>query len=355
MHGYKKKLLDRYPEKKEELKPEGVPSSPAVLSAPPQKPARSSAAVKTKEPETAHEPFRVEGLRQALKHELDKDETRFIQEKKDGRQEQLKRLALSGGTGFVCALIGLWTGVSWMNATLRPNWDHEIAELQKQASLKLDRFLTSREVETLIQDKAREHGVRTAEAEVKTLVASAVNPAAAKIEAGAQRLNAEGDAVLLKLRGLSDFMLLELRAKNDDRKAFESLLALSRDRSHEYREIASQAVSQVFILVTSLNVQDPSLGNREAAPAAYLSLEQFKAAYGEAVPLNRPRLLSELWASQQFTEAQKTAFLIDVIRNDTSLRALAWACRLLDEKAKIYKPFTAYEKYLEWGAQNSLH
>ncbi len=352
MHGYKKKLLDRYPEKSEKPQQESAPVSQLT----PPKPERSSARSKTVSQEKAEPPKSVEDLRQAFVSELKKDEARFVQEKKDEKQEFIKKTAGFALVGLFSAGIGLWAGVSWMNAQLRPNWEHEISELQKQASLKLDRFLTSREVETLIQDKAREHGTAAAEKEVKNLVASAVNPAAAKIEAGAQRLNAEGDAVLAKLRGLSDFMLLELRAKNDDRKAFESLLAVSRDRSHEYREIASQAVSQIFILVTSLNVQDPTLGgSQETPPAAYLSLDQFKAAYAEAVSLNRPRLLSEFWTSKQFTEAQKEAFLIDVIRNDTSLRALAWACRLLDEKAKIYKPFTAYEKYLEWGAQNSLH
>jgi|GEM_PF-4875536 len=350
MHGYKKKLLDRYPGKKEDALPVPVPPPAAEDLKPKAKPNRP-------ESETLKSSPNVDSLKQAFDREQAKDETRFRQEAALSREERVKKIAFTAGIPFLAALLGLWAGVAWMDSRLRPNWEHELAELQKQASLKLDRFLSSREIQTLLEDKAKSHGQKTADEEIKKLMNSVVAPAAERIDAGGKKLEAQGAAVLAELKGLSDFMLLELKAKNDDRKAFEELLAVSRDRNHSYRELAAQAVSQVFIQVTSLNIQDPSLGPEKAGQepsSSYVSFDQFKAGYRDAVSLNRPKLLSEMNASRQFNDAQKTAFLLEVIRGDTSLRAMAWACRLLDEKAKIYKPFTAYEKYLEWGAQKSI-
>lgn len=350
MHGYKKKLLDRYPGKNESIPP---------VSAPPSAPEKLKPEARNPGPlaEPPKSPASVESLKTAFDAEQTRDEARFRLESALSREERVKKIALAAGIPLLAALIGLWAGVSWMDARLRPNWEHELAELQKQASLKLDRFLSSREIQTLLEDKARTQGEKTADEEIKKIMNSVVAPAAERIDAGGKKLEAQGAAVLAELRSLSDFMLLELKAKNDDRKAFEELLAVSRDRNHSYRELAAQAVSQVFIQVTALNVQDPSLSSDKTGQepsSSYVSFDQFKAGYRDAVSLNRPRLLSEMNASRQFNDAQKTAFLLEVIRSDTSLRAMAWACRLLDEKAKIYKPFTAYEKYLEWGALKSI-
>lgn len=359
MHGYKKKLLDRYPGPKETIPPTAAPMPPAVSSAVPEKKAKS-AAVKLPRPEPKEnpspEPRNINELRQAFDAEQRLDEIRSSAGQVSASWTLWKNILVTAAAALVSALLGLWAGTAWMEARLRPNWEHELSELQKQASLKLDRFLSSREIQALLEDKARAAGEKTAEQEVRRLTAEAITPSAEKMDAGAKKLEAQGEAVLSRLKGLSEFMLLELRAKNDDRKAFEELLTVSRDRAHPYREIAAQAVSQIFILVTSLNVQDPSLAAREGEPSAasYVSFDQFKATYRDALSLNRPRLLSEMNASRQFNDAQKTAFLLEVIRGDSSLRAMAWACRLLDEKAKIYKPFTAYEKYLEWGARSSI-
>ncbi|HTL46559.1 MAG TPA: hypothetical protein VL688_00680 [Verrucomicrobiae bacterium] len=329
MLNYKKKLLEPSPAREDQKT--SAPAAPA-----------SAPEVNLDE--------RLAGLRKDLLRDLEAD-LQTLKEKRPSRAVPSRFLLIAGAglIALLCSLGGVWAGIAWMDARLKPDWQKEFGELERQASLKLDRFMTSREMQVLIEDKARSHAedyaVKAADEQVGKILAPLSEKASQEIE----RLGAESSRALTAVQDLEAFELLVVQAKNDDRQAFERLLAVSRDRSHKFREIAGQAVAQIFLEADS---RDRSARTADALDPvkskAYLSFQDFKTSYEGVIPLLRPKMLSMFWDSTQFSEEQKLGFLASVIRSDKSLMALVRACTLMDKKAQLHRPFTAYDKYLEW-------
>lgn len=352
MLNYKKKLLD--------VPPVGAGEKPQV-------PEKKAAAVKESvSPPAAEAPQlekRLEDFRKALLSDLDRDLAALkaaVPAPASAPAAVPVRSRFSGLwfytavalAGLAGGILGLGAGIRWMDARLKPNWQKELSEIQNQASLKLDRFFSSREIQVLLEEKSVEHARKYVEEKTGGMFQAAVAPITAEAGKETARMRASAEAALTSLQELENFDLLVTQAKNDDRLAFEKLLELSRNRGHRFREMAGNAISQIYLEATSRDNLARQQANQEGPQRSYLSLEDFTAAYENSIPLYRPALLSGFWSNAQFTDLQKLDFLMHVVRQDKSLQAMVRACVLMDEKAKIGKPFTAYDKYVDWWAEN---
>lgn len=165
------------------------------------------------------------------------------------------------------------------------------------------------------------------------------------------RINLEVKTSLDQLNEVRSFVLTVERAFRDDRKSFEELLLAARSRNHPFQSTAKKMVQEIFDEIT----QEPSVVN--AAQTADLgrgihSLDDFKQQYSTASASLHSVLLQVLAGHPGISQKEKIDFFIQVIRSDRSLRAVHRAIKLVDADAKLGKPFTAYEYYLDWWAQN---
>ncbi|MCM8776359.1 MAG: hypothetical protein NC930_08460 [Candidatus Omnitrophica bacterium] len=227
------------------------------------------------------------------------------------------------------------------------------SEVGKQIMLKLDQELQQIPLREIVEKRARDYVDSEAPKHVPQKLQASVDSFFTDMSRLIDQTKRESAQALENLNSVSSFVLLIHQAKNDDRIAFDKILETSHTRGSSYQAIAKTAISQIFSDVSraenaKVKLPDPWSGKS----LAELPYEDFKKIYQQAIPLYRPSLLWELYNHPMYTSYQKLSFLADVIRNDSSLKALYTACKLVDQVAGLNKPFTAYSSYLDWWTQN---
>ncbi len=75
------------------------------------------------------------------------------------------------------------------------------------------------------------------------------------------------------------------------------------------------------------------------AAASDTTLEQCREIYTQITPSHKPRCIQYIWNRADFPERDRIQFVIDVMRDDTSLNAVEQAGRYLTAAADLkYKP-----------------
>lgn len=340
MENYKKKLLDRYP-----------------ATTPAQK---SSGAVKKTEPEKTvrveqkkTDPQDFERLKQVLQTELEKDFRRMQKENAGASKHPVRPWILFFLALSVIAAAAGWGTVYWLQMEVRPDVDAEMVQLQTHAQEKIDAVFAGDEIQNVIQQEVRDYSREKVEAYVETQANEMLNPWYGQITEMIGNLQSESEKALSNLEAITEVMILEAKAKNDDREAFEKLMGISRDRNHAYKTVASDAVKQIFAQFSTL--ERPVIDIKNPAndiDMNGLSFSGFRDLYSHSIPLYRPWLLTEMWLHEGFSKYERLDFLASVVRQDDSLSALERALRLMDFENGLAKPFTAYDFYLTWWADN---
>lgn len=142
------------------------------------------------------------------------------------------------------------------------------------------------------------------------------------------------------------FYLLVQRASNDDRKAFDELLAVCNSAGHPFQNTAQQAV---LTIVRSARLE-PTI-NLDAQ-VQNLSYAEFLRSYRNSHRSSRVPLLVSLWRSKKLSMKEKLDFLTTVIKDDDSLHAVEKACELMNEVAKLNKNIAGAHFYLSWWDKN---
>jgi len=160
----------------------------------------------------------------------------------------------------------------------------------------------------------------------------------------------KADKLLSQIQSVSDFSFLLLQAKNDSRKAFETLFHISESEGDSFQSIANQAVEKVILDIDSiLNVRlDPTLPWANGIDPQQLSFGRLVGNYNDSNPIYKPPLISFIWKKEGITKYQKLDFLAYVIKTATSLRALERACRIMNTVAKLNLSIVATNEYLSW-------
>lgn len=343
MLGYKQKLLD-IPQKAAPEVPDGGKKA--------AKPARP-------EPPISHAGLTDENLsalRESLRKELEKD-LEELRSRPGGPESKDRYRGSVFGIwilGALLILLGVSAGAGfwWTHYRRVPELLAEIHSIQNQLPLQLKEFFERPGFQAHLEERAGEYTAQNLQAFWTAKVDETLLPYVKEVQSLTSRVRYESETSIKNLNSVSAFMLLESRAQNDDRVAFEELLKISRDRNDPFRDLAKQASIRIFTELSSAETGKMMPDYPLKDKLKGLTLHEFKKVYRESIPLYRAFILEDFWANALYTKPEKLGFLAEVIGRDTSLRALQKACQLMDREAMLYKPFTAYEVYLNWWVAN---
>lgn len=347
MLNYKKKLLNRYPD-------------PGAASAQPQQKAEGKPEA-GKDKETSPPPS-IENKEVTEKKAADRRKIRRVaadrSTKRISQTFQIPEYGKLKGAVWFLAVMLVVTMVAdiwafwWTNFRKMPDVEKQMSLIQDRLTEELQGYLQKPELRSLVEEKTKLYTEKNLNKFMAEKVDETIVPIRRELEATRDRLQGETASALQDLNRLSSFMMLVTKAKNDDRMAFDELRVISKDRNHVFRDIARQAGSQIFSEVTSAGAPEQVVHYPFKDKSLKLSYGEFQQAYAGALPLYRPVILRDFWGNPKYTEYEKLDFMMKVIETDSSLRALQTACKLVDQKAMLLKPFIAYEAYTDWWKEN---
>jgi hypothetical protein len=218
--------------------------------------------------------------------------------------------------------------------------------------------------EQIRKDASAVNGLRSAVESHRDEIALAVNDAKkagadlAKVEqitkkaneklAAIQQLVSEGEQSLNRLNLIIEFSMLLAKATNDDRYAFDVLVEIAKSEG-TFKQIANRAVIEIANNISRPVRNDPKFPwyvyNIDPEKA---SIQEWRSIYNHVHELYRPVFLSQFWQQMRFQKRDRLEFLYQIIRSDSSLRAVHRACMLMNEEANINKNILAKELYMQW-------
>jgi hypothetical protein len=167
----------------------------------------------------------------------------------------------------------------------------------------------------------------------------------------ATKLLVRAETSVKELRTMADFNLLVLKATNDDREAFDRLRKIGPSERPLY-QLAHQTVQEIaYDIKLSWNIiSEPSL--QYAFDWSKTDYDFLLKMYHTVPPLYRSGFVSKLWSQQHFSKQKRLDFLYQVIKTDTSIKALNRACMFMNQEAQINRNILAADEYLRWYEAN---
>ena len=166
--------------------------------------------------------------------------------------------------------------------------------------------------------------------------------------AAIQQAVSDGEQSLNRLNLIVEFSMLLARATNDDRYAFDVLVEIAQSEG-AFKQIANRAVIEIANDINRPVRNEPKFPwyvyNIDPEKA---SIDEWRSIYNHVPELYRPVFLSQFWQQTRFPKRDRHEFLYQIIRSDSSLRALHRACMLMNQEANINKNILAKELYLQW-------
>ena len=160
---------------------------------------------------------------------------------------------------------------------------------------------------------------------------------------------------LAQLSEITDVGALVTKASNDDRQAFNKLVDFVQKKDPRFREIALRAVENIIQDVDPLVLLrlDPQFQwDKAGVDPSKADFAKYREVYQTSPRSYRLSILGTLWAQERFPKRQRLEFLAEVIRTDSSLRALHRACVLMNNEAHIDKNILGVGEYLQWWEAN---
>lgn len=300
---------------------------------------------------------RVSGEISDLKKSLEKESTSRKKSFKDLAASLKPRpMAFYIGVGVLALLIagaGLGVGVQWMRAKMVPSWEKEMAHMQNMSSMKLDRYLTSDQMQQLIDQTARSRTQEQIDGTFKRSIEVFVDVITGKVNTLVAEMESKSNLAMQRLDEITNFSSTTAAAINGDRQAFDQLAKIGEDASHPFHNAAIQAIENVFVTISALNAH-AGAGDLEREKATYKRMSHFEKAFETTPEAYRPDMLLDLWASEKIAQEQKIDFLMNIVANDNSLLMVARATELVDQVAGLYMPFTQYHSYIHWWNQKKF-
>lgn len=151
-----------------------------------------------------------------------------------------------------------------------------------------------------------------------------------------------------------DFQSTVIAADNNSRSAWDQLRVWGNDSDFPYHAEAAAAWKRI--------VQEHSppfhasgfrIPWREGIDPASLSLDQLSETYRESLVELRPALLEYIWQRGDIPQDARMAFMIGVIEQDESLRAVEYAGRYFLQGASLDGSPMDVDMMLQWWTENS--
>lgn len=212
------------------------------------------------------------------------------------------------------------------------------AERLSQLALKLNDV--QKGLETLSNDQS----AMKAKAEQINIYASEARQKAAELESLVEKA---ADAQR-KLGQATEFTMLLARASNDDRTAFDKLMAMAFDERNPEAELAKSAIIKIATDITNVLHFDSDTTKQGLAPKT-ASIAEFKVFIQDA---KRPdfavAVVNKLMEQDRFRKRDRLQVLVDTISDTKSVAVLSAACQALNAEAKIDKNIIGWPQYIQW-------
>lgn len=231
---------------------------------------------------------------------------------------------------------------------------------QKQVSDRVDIALQEEGVRKIVKDKAAERIDAVADLLISNRVNKSVTPLVADIQGrvdslGQDLLSAKQDlemlnvksmekiitldntleqaeAALNELRQVSSFSMTVLSAMNDDRKALDELRGFSNDSSYILSKEAWAAWIRIYTdTIQSLIWSPAAIEWNEGVKPETMDLMSLRKQYSVMPSQWKVSMLNYIWGREDIPKQDKLQFLIDVMQNDESLRAVLFAAKCFAE------------------------
>lgn len=233
----------------------------------------------------------------------------------------------------------------------------QVTELGAKVEKKVDEEFKAENINKLVSNKAQERIDKIADPLINDKITKQIIP---KIEESIEKVEGvevEIEAARRTLRNMqvtADYLDVVNSAKNDDRQAFDQLKSWASDSKFIKHQDAIRAFwSIVDTFETPIIIT--FTGQWEIEPSK-LSYELLRNTYITSIagkPYEyRLRLVQYLWARKDFSKKQKMALLIEVMKNDTSLRVVAEASRLFQDESKQKIKRLLVDYMYEWWEKN---
>ena len=142
-------------------------------------------------------------------------------------------------------------------------------------------------------------------------------------------------------------------AQSDDRRAFDKLWDWGNDKNYPFSKNAERAHMAILESHSRLIVMAwPTLVWNENVDPSTLNYNVLKNAYKEIHIDMRQPFIKYLYDRKDISRIEKVEFLINVIKNDSSLKAVEYAGRVLLDLENLRFKALEIGKFIKWWEEN---
>ena len=162
-----------------------------------------------------------------------------------------------------------------------------------------------------------------------------------------------GSLAVDELQAYTKFNNAVLAAQSDNRPAFDQLAKWAKDKSSPF----SSAAEQAWIAVMNTH-ESPFMSSgfkapwKEGVDPNKFSLSELKVNFFAAPQQVRLAILEYIWRRQDFPKKERMVFLVEVLRNDTSLQIVEYAARYFKEESQDNFKNLYVDGHLKWWEEN---
>jgi len=165
----------------------------------------------------------------------------------------------------------------------------------------------------------------------------------------------ETKATINELKFLNEFTLILIKAQNDNRQAYDQLIAWGSDKSFRYHQLARSAevsIRQSYYEKKWLPFAYLDVFWKEGKDSMVRSFDEIVSNYNITPTSNHVGVVELIWKENDIPKKERIQFLVYVLQNDTSLRAVYLAgLKLSEETGILWDPFII-EPFLKWWEKN---
>ncbi len=163
----------------------------------------------------------------------------------------------------------------------------------------------------------------------------------------------EANSTVAELKLLLEFTATVQAAQSDDRRAFDKLWDWGNDKNYPFSKNAERAHMAILESHSRLIVMAwPTLVWNENVDPSTLNYNVLKNAYKEIHIDMRQPFIKYLYDRKDISRIEKVEFLINVIKNDSSLKAVEYAGRVLLDLENLRFKALEIGKFIKWWEEN---
>lgn len=246
--------------------------------------------------------------------------------------------------------------MSNLGIKLKADLSETITQVRKQVEVRIDDEFKEKNIKILVQEKAEQRIDQVADQIILKQIKKRIIPKVLSMEKKFKILNVDlkkARETVNDLKVISDFTMTVIAAQNDDRKAFDKLKSWAVEKSFSRSAEAEQAWIKILdehaspFYTSGFNV--PWAAGIDPSKLSFLELQR---TYNSAPTFIRLALVEYIWGRKDILKKERMQFLVDVMKNDGSLKTVEYAGRFFtSESGQNIKPL-AIESLLEWWANN---